>query len=103
MQALWKLGLHPCLAGIRREALSGFATMASPLRLPRNLRNDSGTSNDHMWSVEEDVMSGPWPIILTILALHLLSSIKILRDYERGAVMRLGRVLRKPRGRAFRQ
>lgn len=37
-------------------------------------------------------------IFCIILALYLLSSIKILAEYERGVVFRLGRVLPKPKG-----
>jgi len=37
-------------------------------------------------------------IILVIVVLYLFSSIKILREYERGVIFRLGRVLKKPKG-----
>ena len=37
-------------------------------------------------------------IIAVIIAIYLLSSIKILAEYERGVVFRLGRVLPKPKG-----
>ncbi len=37
-------------------------------------------------------------IIIAIVGLYLLSSIKILREYERGVIFRLGRVLDKPKG-----
>lgn len=37
-------------------------------------------------------------IVIVILILYLLSSIKILREYERGVVFRLGRVLPVPKG-----
>jgi len=37
-------------------------------------------------------------IALIIIALYLLSSIKILAEYERGVIFRLGRVLPKPKG-----
>ena len=40
-----------------------------------------------------------YPIIIAVLVvLYLLNSIKILREYERGVVFRLGRVLSKPKG-----
>lgn len=42
-------------------------------------------------------MSAP-VIILVIVLLYLLSSIKILREYERGVIFRLGRALSKPKG-----
>lgn len=37
-------------------------------------------------------------IVLIIVVLYLLSSIKILREYERGVIFRLGRALPKPKG-----
>src|SRR6201993_5193146 len=37
-------------------------------------------------------------IPLVVIAIYLLSSIKILREYERGVIFRLGRVLRQPKG-----
>jgi regulator of protease activity HflC (stomatin/prohibitin superfamily) len=40
-----------------------------------------------------------YPIIVAVLiVLYLLNAIKILREYERGVVFRLGRVLSKPKG-----
>jgi regulator of protease activity HflC (stomatin/prohibitin superfamily) len=38
------------------------------------------------------------PIALLIVGLYLLSSIKILAEYERGVIFRLGRVLQSPKG-----
>ena len=37
-------------------------------------------------------------IVIIFVVLYLLSSIKILREYERGVIFRLGRVLPKPKG-----
>jgi len=37
-------------------------------------------------------------IVIVIVAIYLMSSIKILREYERGVIFRLGRVLGKPKG-----
>lgn len=37
-------------------------------------------------------------IIISLVVLYLLNSIKILREYERGVIFRLGRVLAKPKG-----
>ena len=37
-------------------------------------------------------------IIIGIVALYILNSIKVLREYERGVIFRLGRVLHKPKG-----
>jgi len=40
-----------------------------------------------------------WPIIVIgIIVLYLLNAIKVLREYERGVIFRLGRVLSKPKG-----
>jgi regulator of protease activity HflC (stomatin/prohibitin superfamily) len=38
------------------------------------------------------------PIIIGIVVLYILSSIKVLREYERGVIFRLGRVLPKAKG-----
>jgi regulator of protease activity HflC (stomatin/prohibitin superfamily) len=37
-------------------------------------------------------------IVVIIVVIYLLSSIKILREYERGVIFRLGRVLKQPKG-----
>src|SRR6185312_8103985 len=37
-------------------------------------------------------------IVIVIVVIYLMSSIKILREYERGVIFRLGRVLEKPKG-----
>lgn len=37
-------------------------------------------------------------IIIALIVLYLLNAIKILREYERGVIFRLGRVLPKPKG-----
>ena len=37
-------------------------------------------------------------VVIVIVLLYLLSSIKILREYERGVIFRLGRVLSRPKG-----
>ncbi len=37
-------------------------------------------------------------IVFIIVALYLISSIKILREYERGVIFRLGRLLDQPKG-----
>ena len=37
-------------------------------------------------------------IVVIIVVLYLLSSIKILREYERGVIFRLGRLLPQPKG-----
>ncbi|HEV8660610.1 MAG TPA: slipin family protein [Thermoanaerobaculia bacterium] len=43
-------------------------------------------------------MSVPAVIFIVILAIYLLSSIKILPEYERGVIFRLGRLLGRPKG-----
>ena len=40
----------------------------------------------------------PAVIVVIIVVIYLLSSIKILAEYERGVIFRLGRVLRQPKG-----
>jgi regulator of protease activity HflC (stomatin/prohibitin superfamily) len=40
-----------------------------------------------------------WPLwIIGFFILYILNSIKVLREYERGVIFRLGRVLAKPKG-----
>ncbi len=43
-------------------------------------------------------MISSWLILPAVLTIYLLTSIKILREYERGVVFRLGRVLRQAKG-----
>src|SRR5690242_20167125 len=43
-------------------------------------------------------MDLPALIPIVVIALYLISSIKILAEYERGVVFRLGRVLSHPKG-----
>jgi regulator of protease activity HflC (stomatin/prohibitin superfamily) len=43
-------------------------------------------------------MSMPVLIVVAIVVLYLLNSIKILREYERGVIFRLGRALASPKG-----
>src|ERR1700689_4325964 len=43
-------------------------------------------------------LSIPTLVIIVIVILYLLNSIKILREYERGVIFRLGRVLGAPKG-----
>ncbi|MBU1862205.1 MAG: slipin family protein [Candidatus Omnitrophica bacterium] len=41
----------------------------------------------------------PFPIIVLIFVIgYLINSVKVLREYERGVIFRLGRVLSKPKG-----
>ena len=40
-------------------------------------------------------------VIVLIIVIYMLSSIKILAEYERGVIFRLGRVLPKPKGPGF--
>lgn len=44
------------------------------------------------------LLSGVFLIFLIIIAFYLISSVKILAEYERGVIFRLGRVLREPKG-----
>ena len=43
-------------------------------------------------------MNTPVIIVIVILGLYILSSIKILPEYERGVIFRLGRLLPEPKG-----
>jgi len=44
------------------------------------------------------MLDATWIIPVVVVAIYLLSSIKILREYERGVIFRLGRVLKAPKG-----
>jgi regulator of protease activity HflC (stomatin/prohibitin superfamily) len=44
------------------------------------------------------LFSGASTIFLIVVAFYLISSVKILAEYERGVIFRLGRVLREPKG-----
>ncbi len=46
----------------------------------------------------DQLFSGGLAIIVIILIFYLISSVKILAEYERGVIFRLGRVLREPKG-----
>jgi len=43
-------------------------------------------------------MGGPGAVAIVIIGIYLLSSIKILREYERGVIFRLGRLLGAAKG-----
>src|SRR5271156_6192953 len=43
-------------------------------------------------------MSIPALIVVAVVVLYIFNSIKILREYERGVIFRLGRVLPQPKG-----
>src|SRR3984957_5315583 len=45
-----------------------------------------------------EMLTIPSLVIIVILVLYLLNSIKILREYERGVIFRLGRALPVPKG-----
>ena len=45
-----------------------------------------------------DLTIPPAMILLIVLVLYFLSSIKILNEYERGVIFRLGKLLSRPRG-----
>ena len=44
------------------------------------------------------IFSGALFIVIIIVVFYLISSVKILAEYERGVIFRLGRVLREPKG-----
>ncbi len=45
-----------------------------------------------------DNLNMPVVAVIVIVALYLINSVKILKEYERGVVFRLGRVLPQPKG-----
>jgi regulator of protease activity HflC (stomatin/prohibitin superfamily) len=45
-----------------------------------------------------DTNGGALLVVIAVVILYLLSSIKILREYERGVIFRLGRLLTQPKG-----
>src|SRR5436305_14576295 len=49
-------------------------------------------------SIPGQFFSGGFVILIIILVFYLISSVKILAEYERGVIFRLGRVLREPKG-----
>src|ERR1051325_3278701 len=58
-------------------------------------RDSSSTSNQ----IRQESEMFELPTIVTlIVVLYLISSIKILTEYERGVIFRLGRVLQTPKG-----
>src|SRR3954452_20568295 len=46
------------------------------------------------------LFSGAFFIVVIIVVFYLVSSVKILGEYERGVIFRVGRVLREPKGPA---
>jgi regulator of protease activity HflC (stomatin/prohibitin superfamily) len=49
-------------------------------------------------SIPGQFFSGGFVILIIILVFYLISSVKILAEYERGVIFRLGRVLKEPKG-----
>ena len=45
-----------------------------------------------------EILGGFTTIIIVVVAIYLLSSIKILTEYERGVIFRLGRLLPAAKG-----
>src|SRR3954451_12773647 len=48
--------------------------------------------------VDLAALGGLTSLVVIVVIIYLFSSIKILREYERGVIFRLGRVLREPQG-----
>src|SRR5260370_30734676 len=46
----------------------------------------------------EELIFDLWPVPVLVIVIYLLAYIKILREYERGVIFRLGRVLPEPKG-----
>jgi regulator of protease activity HflC (stomatin/prohibitin superfamily) len=59
------------------------------------MRAQNAASVYSEWNMETSSM---FLIAILILVIYLMSSIKILREYERGVIFRLGRVLGEPKG-----
>ncbi len=80
--------------------------VSSARRARRNARqgNSHRSICNSKWNrcrnkLEADMdMSDALMVVIAILILYLLSSIKILREYERGVIFRLGRLLPEPKG-----
>src|SRR5262245_24850611 len=53
---------------------------------------------DTLISREGTMDFSPLFVVVVIIVIYLLSSIKILAEYERGVIFRLGRVLRETKG-----
>jgi regulator of protease activity HflC (stomatin/prohibitin superfamily) len=49
-------------------------------------------------SIPGQFFSGGFVVLIIILVFYLISSVKILAEYERGVIFRLGRVLAEPKG-----
>src|SRR5689334_246838 len=45
-----------------------------------------------------ELLGGPTAILIIILGIYIFSSIKIITEYERGVIFRLGHVLSQPKG-----
>jgi regulator of protease activity HflC (stomatin/prohibitin superfamily) len=45
-----------------------------------------------------ELSPGPGVFVLVVIAIYLISSIKILNEYERGVIFRLGKLLARPKG-----
>jgi regulator of protease activity HflC (stomatin/prohibitin superfamily) len=48
--------------------------------------------------MDEVVLFSPMLIVVVVVAFYMLSSIKILNEYERGVIFRLGKLLDRPKG-----
>ena len=44
------------------------------------------------------IPGGPWLVLVGIIVFYLANCVKILREYERGVIFRLGRVLKEAKG-----
>jgi regulator of protease activity HflC (stomatin/prohibitin superfamily) len=66
-------------------------------RIKKNLCSLSFLGKMHV-SPERAAMYLPLLVFCVIIVLYILNSIKILREYERGVIFRLGKVLPAPKG-----
>jgi len=90
------------LARVAARAHAQFAQKEPPVLAPVQHPLDHVQKNERVHSRDYDIVKEmPDPILLVavfIIAVYLFSAIKILNEYERGVVFRLGRVLGKPKG-----
>jgi regulator of protease activity HflC (stomatin/prohibitin superfamily) len=54
-----------------------------------------GSDNIPQWL---QMITGPWLVAAVLLLIYVAQCIKILNEYERGGVFRLGRLITKPKG-----
>ena len=86
--------------GDARGDLVGHRVRSHPRGRPRRRRRDDRIAADRQARVGIGglVLIPPTLIAIVVVAFYLLSSIKILNEYERGVIFRLGKLLPAPKG-----